>query len=437
MAPPSQTVIDADWLRSQPIQAVFAALAAGGFTGRAVGGIVRNSLLGRAITDIDVATDALPGDVVRLASASGLKPIPTGIAHGTVTVMSAGVPVEVTTLRRDVATDGRHAEVAFTADWTADAARRDFTINAIYCDADGRIFDPLGGLADLHPTTRVRFIGSPTDRIREDYLRILRFFRFTAAFADDGAIDPAGLAACAEERGGLAIISGERIQAEMAKLLVARFALSSVAAMAASGVLAAVTVAHPRCDDLQRLIEDEQRLGMAPDAVRRLAAVLVSGIDDARSIDRRFKLSARDRERLRFAAGPDVGTAMAGTWAVTSPSAARARLYRLGVLAFTDSVLLSAARAPDLLPADRVDQLIVLARDWPVPTFPISGRDLMALGLGPGRMMGTLLAALEREWIASDFTLDATKLLDSARRQLARGGGGEGGSFGGEPDWRG
>ena len=174
-------IIRAAWLTADATQSVFAALERGGFEARAVGGIVRNALLGLPSTDIDIATTARPHDTIRLANAAGLKTVETGLAHGTVTVISGGVPFEVTTLRRDIATDGRHAEVAFTHDWAMDAARRDFTINALYCGRDGRVFDPLGGVADLNPV-RVRFIGSADERICEDYLRILRFFRFTAGY---------------------------------------------------------------------------------------------------------------------------------------------------------------------------------------------------------------------------------------------------------------
>ena len=219
--------ISAPWLSATGTQAVFEALEQGGFNARAVGGIVRNTLLGLPATDIDIATDAPPQATMKLARASGLKTIPTGLAHGTITIIAHNTKYEVTTLRRDISTDGRHAEVAFTNDWAADAARRDFTINALYCDRHGTVFDPLGGSADLSPP-KIRFIGNPTSRITEDYLRILRFFRFSATFCADGTLDKTGLAAASALSAGLSRISGERIQSELFKLLAAPFAYGAV-----------------------------------------------------------------------------------------------------------------------------------------------------------------------------------------------------------------
>ncbi|MFM9936028.1 MAG: CCA tRNA nucleotidyltransferase, partial [Novosphingobium sp.] len=250
--------IAAAWLSAPATQAVFEALERGGYGARAVGGIVRNTLLDLPATDIDIATDALPEDTLRLAAAAGLKTIPTGLAHGTVTVISGGAAYEVTTLRRDVSTDGRHAEVAFTADWAADAARRDFTINALYCDRHGEVFDPLGGLADLDPV-QVRFIGNAGQRIEEDYLRILRFFRFTATYVAHGVLDPAGLAACTALRGGLARISGERIQAELLRLLAAPHAVGVTRALIGSGVFAALFDVPAELDRLTRMVAIEGR----------------------------------------------------------------------------------------------------------------------------------------------------------------------------------
>lgn len=231
------TRVGGDWLDAPATRAVMAALTAGGHQALFVGGCVRNALLGRPVADVDIATDALPETVISLAAAAGLNPVPTGIGHGTVTVVAEGRPFEVTTFRRDVETFGRHARVAFTAALAEDAARRDFTMNALYARPDGEVVDPLGSLADLR-AGRVRFVGNPAERIAEDYLRILRFFRIHAWYGDPaGGLDPDGLAACAAAQDGLARLSRERIGAELAKLLSAADPAPAVAAMAATGIL--------------------------------------------------------------------------------------------------------------------------------------------------------------------------------------------------------
>ena len=252
----------ADWLTRPQTRAVLAALAAKGFAARAVGGAVRNALLGRTVGDIDIATSARPEEVIAAARAAGLAAVPTGIDHGTVTVIADQVPYEVTTLRRDVATDGRHATVAFTDDWEADARRRDFTLNALYCDAEGQVFDPLGGYPDL-VAQRVRFIGDAHERIREDYLRILRFFRFTAEYAA-GPPDAAGLAACVSEREGLTRLSAERVRQELLRLLVAPRAAELVRAMQDYGILALVLPAAPRPALLAVLLPSRRGLAYRP-----------------------------------------------------------------------------------------------------------------------------------------------------------------------------
>ena len=269
------SLAEARWLREASTQRVFAAIDSGGFQARAVGGAVRNSLLGLPVTDIDIATTARPEDVMRLARASGLAVIETGLKHGTVTVIANRRPFEVTTLRKDVETHGRHATVAFTDSWSEDACRRDFTINALYCDADGTVHDPLGGLGDL-TARRVRFIGDAAERIREDYLRILRFFRFTAQYSE-GLPDAAGLAACTRERAGLGRLSAERVRQELVRLLVARGVLDAVMAMREHGILAAVLPAAPRPGLLARLVEIEAGQGLDGDVMLRLAALCEIG----------------------------------------------------------------------------------------------------------------------------------------------------------------
>ena len=412
MTLPGPRKIAAPWLAAPATQAVFEVFAAAGFKARAVGGIVRNTLLGRSTTDIDIATDARPEETLRLARSAGFKTIPTGLAHGTVTVIAAGTPFEITTLRRDVATDGRHAEVAFTSDWVADARRRDFTINALYCDADGTVFDPLGGCADLDPV-RIRFIGDPAARIAEDYLRILRFFRFTANFVAGGALDPAGLAACHAGRAGLAQISGERIQVELLKLLAAPHAAAVTGALVDCSVFTALFDLTPRPGALSRLITIENRLGIAAEPVRRLAALAVGTFDDAARLDARLKLSASLRARL---------TATARNAAALDPipdePAARIAAYRIGSAAFTAGALLAWARSPQPLDDPAFNHLATLSARFTPPEFPVSGRDLIDLGYAPGPGLGAALKQLEDRWLADGFAPDRETLLRLARPGL-------------------
>ncbi len=418
--------LDTSWLHAPATQAVFQALSADGHTARAVGGTVRNALLGIAITDIDLATDATPSEVLALAARAGLKTVPTGLSHGTVTVFSGGVPVEVTTLRRDVATDGRHARVAFTDDWAADAARRDFTVNAIYCDADGTVFDPLGGIADLDPV-QIRFIGDATARIREDYLRILRFFRFSAALSASGTLDKPGLIAAAAERGGLARISGERIASEFAKLMVAAHAVPVVRAMAHSGVMAAATGIDSRPDVFERVVEIEAGLSLRADPTLRMAALFIGKPADVAVLGARLKPSSRDLARLALCA--DAGRH--GISPALDETSARALCYRLGADVYRDTVIMSWAQSAahtaalpgeqsaDHLAALRWRQLASLAVDWPIPVFPVSGGDIVTLGVPAGRMVGEILGALEAAFIHSDFSLSRMDLLGQAEH-LAR-----------------
>src|SRR5581483_12159264 len=264
-APPS--LRDTDWLKRPQVVRVFQALSKNGAAIRAVGGAVRNSLLGLPVAEIDLATTALPERVMALARSADLKAVPTGIEHGTVTVVADGMPFEVTTLRRDVETYGRHAKIAFTEDWEEDARRRDFTLNALYADRDGTVFDPLGGYADL-VAGRVRFIGKPEDRIKEDYLRILRFFRFNAYYGK-GPLDPEGLAACVRLRVGLTQLSAERIAGELRRILVAPGAVRAVRALFDYGLLTDVLGGAPRMMRFERLVAVEEALGLAPDPALR------------------------------------------------------------------------------------------------------------------------------------------------------------------------
>ena len=270
-APPS--LKDADWLKRPQVRHVFAALNKDGVTTRAVGGAVRNTLLGLPVAEIDLATTALPERVMTLARKAGLKAVPTGIEHGTVTVIADGIPFEVTTLRRDIETYGRHATVAFTQNWQEDARRRDFTLNALYAASDGTVFDPLGGYGDLIER-RVRFIGDPSARIEEDYLRILRFFRFNAYYGK-GPLDADGLAACVRLRADLEQLSAERVAGELKRILVAPQAVRAIETLFDYGLLTALLGGVPRLMRFARLVGAEEALGLAPDAALRLAALAV------------------------------------------------------------------------------------------------------------------------------------------------------------------
>jgi poly(A) polymerase len=403
-APLPHRLAGVEWLDRPATQAVFAALAARGFTTRAVGGAVRNALVGRPVADVDLATDARPEEAMRAAQAAGLRAIPTGLAHGTVTVVAEGHAYEITTLRKDVETHGRHATVAFTDDWAADARRRDFTINALYCGADGTIFDPLGGYPDL-AARRVRFIADARERIREDYLRILRFFRLTADFAE-GPADAEGLAACVRERAGLAILSAERVRVELLRLLAARRAPEVAALMQDYGLLPGVLGAAPRPTLLARLVAIETGLGLAPDPVLRLAALAVEIPEDAERLRERLRLSNDDTAKLMGAASH--GGGMGST---SRMEHARAWLYRHGAGAYRARVLIdwtrSLAAPPDSEPWRR---RFALPDRWQPPRFPLTGADVLAQGVPAGRRVGEILRTLEDWWVAGDFAADEAAL---------------------------
>ena len=399
VAPAPPRLDDATWLSRPETKAVFAALAARGFAARAVGGAVRNTLLGRPVTDIDIATPARPDEVMAAAKAAGLAAVPTGAAHGTVTLIANRVPFEVTTLREDVETHGRHATVAYTDDWAADARRRDFTINALYCNADAEVFDPLGAYADL-AQRRVRFIGDAAERIREDYLRILRFFRLTADYGE-GVPDAEGLAACVAERAGLGVLSAERVRQEMLRLLVAPRGPELVHAMLSYGLITRVLPAAPRPSLLDRLARLEAALGLTPDAILRLAMLAVEVPEDADRLRDRLRLSNEEHARLAQAAtrepclGPDA-----------PERAAKACLYAEGHSGYRQRVLIAWARSGDAPSSQGWRDLLALPERWQPVRFPLGGADVMALGIPAGPRVGELLRALEEWWIAGDFAAD-------------------------------
>ena len=341
---------------------------------RLVGGVVRDTLLDLDPADVDLATRLRPEDVLARLKAAGIRAVPTGLAHGTVTAVLPSGPIEVTTLRRDVSTDGRHAVVAFTDAWDEDASRRDFTMNALYADPrTGAVFDSVGGLADLDARI-VRFIGDPYRRIAEDHLRILRFFRFHARFGD--AIDPEGLAACTARANDLMALSRERIASELLKLLVARHAVPVMTLMIGRGILRAVLPEITDAAPLAELTAREAAADVAPDPIRRLAALVPPPV--AESVGARLKLSNADRKRL-----------IAAT-AGSSDEGPRALAYRVGTTSAIDRLLLAGA---DVAPL----------RGWAPPTLPIGGGALVARGLSKGPQVAAVLRAIETRWIAEDF----------------------------------
>ncbi|MCC7252057.1 MAG: CCA tRNA nucleotidyltransferase [Hyphomicrobium sp.] len=395
----------APWLESATTRAVLDAIARGGFEACIVGGAVRNALLGQPVKDVDVATTAPPQDVIRLAAEAGLGAVPTGLAHGTVTVIAHHQPIEVTTLRRDIETFGRQARVTFTTDWAEDAARRDFTLNALYCDAGGTVHDPVGGYADLL-ARRVRFIGDARERIREDYLRILRFFRFTAAYAE-GPPDAEGIAASVALASGLAQLSAERIRAELLRLLATPRAVEIVAIMADAGLVEALIGTRGDVILLGRLADIEAALGRDADPLMRLAA-LSGGGRHLTALGARLRLANAESERLARLVLPDPAFDPE-----TEESEARAFLYRFGVEAFRDGVLLawagSTAEADDSHWRDR----FLLPARWPVPELPVRGADLLKAGLAEGPAVGRVLRAFEDWWIAEDFPKDEAQLAQA------------------------
>lgn len=377
------------WLTAPQTVAVLDALETVGGEGRFVGGCVRDALVGRPVADIDIATPLKPETVVEAVRAAGLKAIPTGIEHGTVTVVSGGRPFEVTTLRRDVTTDGRRATVAFTDDWAEDAGRRDFRLNALYADRTGAIFDPTGeGLADA-VAGRIVFVGEPDRRIREDYLRILRFFRFRAWFGK-GEPDARALEACARLKGGLEQLSAERVSSELLKLLAAPDPRGAVHLMAETGVLEKVL---PWTHSGRLFLP---MIRISADPVLRLSSLLPEDAQIVREAAERLRLSNAQKARLVEALADDEAVEPG-----MSEAAARAALYRLGRQAFRDRLARAWAAAPGR--AEEAGSLNALADAWTRPQFPISGADLKAAGLAPSPAMGRILAALEAWWVEEDF----------------------------------
>lgn len=382
--------LTADWMARDDLVELVAAL--GPDNARYVGGAVRDSLLGQPVKDIDMATSLLPEEVMQRLWNAKIRHVPTGIEHGTVTAVLPGGPVEITTLRHDVATDGRRATVAFATDWREDAARRDFTINALYADpVSGEIFDWFGGLADL-AGRRVRFIGDAHQRIREDHLRILRYFRFQARFGTQPA-DAEAEAACCELAPTLKGLSRERVGMEMMNLLGLPDPAPTVVRMAELGVLE-VILPEARPEALPALVAAEQAQGAAPDGIRRLAALLPAQVSLAEHVASRFRLSGAQKKRLAAAAAR-----------CAEAAEPRALAYRLGLESAMDRVLIAGADASPLT-------------GWAIPTFPLKGGQIVARGVGAGPEVARLLRRVEDRWIAEGFP-DAARVSALLDAELA------------------
>lgn len=406
----------ADWLNAPGLQTLLAALSAEGHEARIAGGAIRNALLGAAVSDVDIATTTTPDETERRAQAAGFRTVPTGKEHGTITVIVDGRGYEVTTLRADVETNGRHARVVFGTNWQQDAERRDFTINALYATATGEVIDLVGGLADLESRT-LRFIGDAEQRIREDYLRILRFFRFFAWYGG-GRPDADGLRACVRLKDGLAGLSAERVWSELRKLLAAPDPSRALLWMRQSGVLTAILPESEKwgIDAIHGLVAAERDLGWTPDPLLRLEAILPP--DEARmaTLSKRLRLSNADAARLT-------------TWAMTPPisdktgdAAFQKVAYRGDVQGIEDLLRLALAssrtRAEQdmaaLTEAGGYSRMLRLLGEWQRPVFPVKGGDLVSLGAAQDRRLGETLKALEDEWVDGGFQLGRDALLQRA-----------------------
>jgi len=393
------------WVTAPATQKVMAALGGEAGEVRFVGGCVRNALLGEDEADVDLATVHAPDKVISLLEAADIKAVPTGIEHGTVTAVADGTPFEVTTLRRDVTTDGRHAEVAFTDDWQADARRRDFTVNALYADVQGQVFDFVSGLDDLR-ARRVRFIGNADDRIKEDYLRILRFFRMHAWYGK-GGLDADGLAAASALKAGLQRLSVERVRDEMIKLFSASDPVPTLRVMAASGILADVLPEQTDIERFERVVEIESSQLFFADGLRRFGALMQLDEPGMAALAARWKMSHADTERL--CAMTDQVTKIVCYLSIRE---VRRLLYKLDVDVFKDLVVLRWAADPKASNGVQWRALLAMADSWERPTFPLSGREVMAAGVPEGPEVGRVMDEVEEWWIDSDFLEDRFSIIE-------------------------
>ncbi len=397
------------WMTAPETLAVMAALGEARF----VGGAVRNALLGVSVMDIDIAVPMPPSESLARLKARGIKVVETGLDHGTVTAIAGTHAFEITSLRRDVETDGRHATIAFTDDWAEDAARRDFTINAMYASANGEIFDYATGVEDLI-AGKVRFMGDAKTRIAEDYLRVLRLFRFHAWYGK-GEIDAEGLRAAAEAKDKLKTLSAERVQKELLRLLEAGNPAPVLRVMAATGILPELLPGALSLPRLERLTEIDADNLSARDAILRLAALLPDGDNDAaHAIADALKLSNADRTRLEQAlSGEKIPAQLAAR-------DARRLLYRIGVARFRDKVLLQWAGAPKGAGALQFRMLLEMADNWQRPRFPLTGRDVMQAGVPEGPDVGRVLAKVEDWWVGGDFAADEGACRDQLKAAIEK-----------------
>jgi poly(A) polymerase len=408
------------WFSKPGLQRIFSLLNADGGEARVVGGAVRNALMGLPVGDIDMATTLPPQDVLERAKDAGIKAVPTGIDHGTVTLVVDGEGYEVTTLRRDVTTDGRHAEVAFGTDWKEDAERRDLTINALYADASGEVIDLIGGLADIETKT-VRFIGDAATRIAEDHLRILRFFRFFAYYGS-GRPDADGLRASARAKDKLSTLSAERVWSEMKKLLGADDPSRALLWMRQAGVLAQILPETEKwgIDSIHGLVATEQALGWKPDPMLRLASIIPPDAERVAALSSRLRMSKNEAARLdQWAKAPAVDPTLAET-------ALDRLLYRQGVEGVKTrlKLALSSARA-DMSAGEaamqkiaKLSTLLARAEKFNKPSFPLSGADVLAAGLPAGPQVGEVLGELEAAWVDGNFAADRETLLSRLATKL-------------------
>lgn len=404
----TETIGAPPWMGQLRTQAVIAALEAHGSPGcaRFVGGCVRNTVMGQPIDDIDIATTLTPDQVIEALAKAGLRAIPTGIDHGTVTALSGGRPYEITTLRRDVSTDGRRAVVAFTQDWGQDAQRRDFRFNALYADIEGRVYDPTGEGVNDAREGRVVFVGDPMTRIREDSLRILRFFRFQAWYGR-GEPDQEALGACKALKGLIEGLPAERIQMELLKLLAAEDPGPALRLMAATGLLSTILPSVQSLARLEGLLTIQTEQLFENDAELRLAAMIPSDPDIAREAAEALRLSNALKTRLVEAAGQ---TPRIVSW--MSPREIRRTIHALGVATFSDRVKLAWASAPRSATTPQWRGLLALGQSWTPPAFPLTGEEVLKAGVPKGPMVGEVMREVETWWIDQDFIEDKFSVIE-------------------------
>lgn len=397
-----------EWLKRADLQTLFAAFPDGAL--RFVGGCVRNSLMGHAVSDIDIASKLDPDAMMAALKEAGIRYVETGVAHGTITAVIKGTPYEITTLRQDVETDGRRAVVSFTQDWDKDAQRRDLTVNALYADLSGHVFDPTGeGLEDLK-ARKFRFVGDAAQRIREDYLRLLRFFRFMAWYGGEAPFDSEALTAARELQSGLKKLSAERVWSELKKLLLAPDPSRVVRVMSQQGILETLLPESSNADGLELYVKLEQREGLAPDPLARLMAMSAREPLQMALLAKRLKMSKSETARLRGWADDD---------GVLDPYADdRTKfqvIYKSGKAVVIDRARLRAAGEPDVIKSAHWISFADLAAGWTRPEFPLTGNDLKEAGVKPGPEMGRIMKALEALWVRSGFTVDKPKLLTALK----------------------